>query len=70
MNDALFRSKVAEQGIKYKYICETLGISASALDKKRKGKIPYKVKEINGLVRLLHLNAKDRDEIFDLESTE
>ena len=70
MNDTLFRQKVAESGLKYKHICSELGISDGALIKKRKGKIPYKVVEINALVKMLHLTASERDDIFDLASTE
>ena len=69
MNDLLFQQKVRDNGLKYKFICEKLGISDGALIKKRKGIIPWKVIEINGLVELLHLSARERDDIFDLAST-
>ena len=67
MNDSLFQQKVRDSGLKYKFICEKLGISDGALIKKRKGIIPWKVIEINGLVDILHLSAKERDDIFDLK---
>jgi len=67
MNDVLFRQKVRDSGYKYKFICEKLGISQNGLIKKRKGKIPYKVNEINLLADLLGLTVAERDEIFDLK---
>lgn len=68
MNDTLFKEKVKNSGYKYKFICDKLGLSHEGLLKKRKGIIPFKVCEINALTKLLSLSAKERDDIFDLES--
>ena len=68
MNDALLQKKVKDSGYKYRFICEKLGISNEGLLKKRKGKIPYKVNEINTITELLNLTATERDDIFGLES--
>ena len=70
MNDLLFREKVKGSGYKWKYISEKLGVSPSALIKKRKGAIPYKVTEINLLVDMLGLTAIERDSIFGLKSSQ
>ena len=68
MNDILFRQKVSDSGYKYQFLCGKLGISQAGLSKKRKGKIPYKVNEINILTDLLGLTVAERDDIFGLES--
>ena len=68
MNDLLFRAKVKDSGYKYKFICEKIGVSQGALIKKRKGKIPFKVNEINVLTELLGLTVPERDDIFGLKS--
>lgn len=67
MNDILFREKVRESGYKYSFISEKLGISVEGLIKKRKGKIPYKVSEINTITELLNLTTAERDDIFGLK---
>ena len=69
MNDLLFREKVKSSGYKWKYISEKLGVSESALIKKRKGMIPYKVSEVNLVVDILGLTANERDDIFGLKSS-
>ena len=69
MNDLLFRQKVKNSGLKWKYICEKLGISESALIKKRKGLLNYKVCEVNAVVDLLGLTVDERDDIFGLKGT-
>lgn len=69
MNDLLFRQKVKNSGYKWKFICEKLGISESALIKKRKGLLQYKVCEINTIVDVLGLTAVERDDIFGLKGT-
>lgn len=70
MNDLLFREKVKNSGYKWKHISKKLGVSESALIKKRKGIIPYKVTEINSLVDILGLTANERDAIFGLKSSQ
>ena len=69
MNDELFREKVKESGLKFNYIAHKIGITEFGLIKKRRGKIPFKVSEINALTELLNLTEKERDAIFRLEST-
>ena len=67
MNDLLFRQKVKESGYKYSFISEKMGVSVEALIRKRKGKIPFKVCEINTLTELLGLTVAERDDIFGLK---
>lgn len=69
MNDIMFQQKVQDSGLKYKFICDKLGISSEGLIKKRKGIIPFKVNEINLITELLCLTAKERDNIFELTSS-
>lgn len=69
MNDVLFHQKVKENGLKFHFISEKLGISDNGLIKKRKGLIPFKVCEINIITDLLRLSASERDDIFDLKSS-
>jgi len=68
MDIKLFKQKVEENGLKYKYIAGKLGISENGLIKKRNGIIPWKIVEVNTLTALLHLSASERDAIFGLES--
>lgn len=69
VNEALFTQKVEDNGVKYNYLSQKLGITPYGLIKKRKGLIPFKVCEINILSEILHLTAQERDEIFDLKSS-
>lgn len=69
INEALFNQKVKENGVKFNFLSQKLGISENALIKKRNGRIPFKVNEINVLSGLLHLTAAERDDIFDLKSS-
>lgn len=69
VNETLLNQKVKESGYKYNFISRQLGITEFGLIKKRNGKIPFKVDEINKLTELLHLTASERDDIFDLKST-
>lgn len=68
MNEELFDDKVRESGLKFGRIAEKLSISRSALSLKRKGKIPWKVPEINILTDMLDLTLDERDIIFHLKS--
>lgn len=68
MNDELFKRKVRENGLKYKFLADKIGVTEFGLLKKRNGSIPWKVSEINILTALLHLTTRERDTIFDLES--
>ena len=69
MNEELFEQKVKESGLKYSFIAQKLGITEFGLIKKRQGKIPFKVSEINIITEILHLTASERDTIFGLIST-
>ena len=69
VNEKLFNQKVEDNGVKYNFLSQKLGITPYGLIKKRKGQIPFKVNEINILSELLHLSASERDEIFDLKSS-
>lgn len=64
MDKVLFDSKVSEQGLKYTFIAEKLGISEQALTRKRKGIIPFKVREIKILKPMLDLTDKETIRIF------
>ena len=68
VNDSLFTKKVDDNGIKFGYISDKLGITRYALIKKRKGLSPFKISEINQITELLHLSADERDDIFGLRS--
>lgn len=64
MDKILFDTKVSENGLKFSYVAESLGISDQALFKKRNGIIPFKVCEVKILKNLLHLTDKDLNQIF------
>ena len=64
MDMTLFEAKVSENGLKYKYIAEKLGLSEQGLTQKRKGNIPFKAYEIKTLKELLNLSDQELNRIF------
>ena len=70
VNEQMFDDRVKKSGYKYCFLAQQLDITEYGLIKKRKGKIPFKVVEINTLTKLLGLTAEDRDAIFGLESSQ
>ena len=67
MDDELFKQKADEKGLKLSYISEQLGITHEGFIKKRRGIIPFKVREINIITEILGLTASERDRIFGLK---
>ena len=64
MNKALLEEKLESSGLKKNYIAKTLGLSPQGLSKKRKGTIPFTVREINMMKDILNLTNSERDKIF------
>lgn len=65
INEELFNQKVEENGLKYRFLSQKLGITEFGLIKKRKGLIPFKANEITILSDLLKLSESERNNIFD-----
>ena len=55
---------IQKSGLKIGYIVGSLGISRQAFDKKKKGKISFRVPEVYVLCRLLNIPEADKDKIF------
>ena len=64
MNAVLLKEKMDSSGLKYNYIAEQLGISPQGFIKKRKGVIPFTIKEVSLIKDLLGLTNAERDKIF------
>ena len=64
----LLDQAIIKSGLKTNYICETLGISRQAFDKKRKGKVAFRKAEVYVLSKLLRLSEDQEKKIFCLVS--
>lgn len=64
MNQVLLEEKMESSGLKYNYIADQLGISPQGFIKKRKGQIPFTVREVGLMKTLLGLTNSERDKIF------
>ena len=59
---------ISDSGLKTGYICEKLGISRQAFDKKRKGINSFRASEVYVICDLCNIPTDDRKKIFCLES--
>ena len=64
MNSVLLEEKMKSSGLKYSYIADQLGISPQGFIKKRKGQIPFTIREVGLMKTLLGLTNSERDKIF------
>lgn len=64
INTQLLDESIKDSGYKIGYICGFLNISPQAFWKKRKGEIPFKDKEIQGLTQLCSLSPQSVMDIF------
>lgn len=55
---------IERSGLKIGFICDELGISRQAFDKKRKGKNAFRKSEVYTLKGLLSIGSSDSDKIF------
>lgn len=68
VNTLLLDEKIKESGLKIYYIVDSLGISRMAFNNKKTGQVPFRKSEIYVLCDLLHLDNKEKTEIFFPES--
>ena len=66
----LLNKFIDESGLKIAFICEKLGISQTAFNKKRTGKTPFRGSEIYVLQDLCGINNDDSVKIFYPKSTQ
>ena len=64
INTQLLEQKIADSGLKIGYIAETLGLTRQGFDKKRKGKISFRLAEVYVLCDLLHISGEEKVKIF------
>ena len=57
---------ITKSGLRTTFLCEQLGISRQAFDKKRKGKIALRGSEVYVLCDLLHIPDEIKPKIFCL----
>lgn len=56
---------IEKSGLRVAFICEQLGISRQAFDRKRKGKIAFRQSEVYVVCDLLHItDVADKTKIF------
>lgn len=60
----LLNEKISDSPLKIKELCETLGISRQAFDKKRLGITKFRQSEVFVMCSLLHINADEKSKIF------
>lgn len=62
------KKKMAASGFRNNYICEQIGITRQALDKKINNKSPFRASEIYVMVDLLKLSNEEKQSIFYAEN--
>lgn len=60
----LLNEKISESPLKIKDICEILGISRQAFDKKRLGITKFRQAEVFVLCSILHITEEEKPKIF------
>jgi len=64
LNKVLLEEELKNGMYKLSFICKKLGLTRAGFDKKRKGKIPFRVTEICTLAELYNWNADKVWKIF------
>lgn len=64
MNSQLLKSKIIENGDTQAQLAQAMGISASNLNDKINGKVPFRQNDIGAIKARYHLSADDVDLIF------
>lgn len=64
VNTQLLDEKIKNSGLKTSFICETIGISRQAFDKKKKNVYKFRLSEIYVLCDLLRIPIAERQSIF------
>ena len=67
VDTSLLNKYIADSGLRTGYICENLGISRQAFDKKRKGINSFRASEVYVICDLCGIPNGDRKKIFCLE---
>lgn len=60
----LLEQAIDRSGLRVSYICEQLGITRQAFDRKRKGKYAFRQSEVYVLCSLLCLSVDEKIKIF------
>ena len=64
VNTELLKKKIAESGMKVKYIAVEIGLTPAGFYKKMSNESEFKVSEVVALTRVLNLSSLERDNIF------
>ena len=64
INGELLRTEIKNSGVSIIFICKLIGISRQCFYRKLKGSSDFKASEITMIGKALHLNNKQRDQIF------
>ena len=66
IDTALLDKAIDSSGLKINFLCDALGITRQAFDKKRKGKAAFRLSEVFVLCYYLNLDAAQKNAIFFL----
>lgn len=61
----LLDEKITKSGFKIGYLCDIIGISRTAFDRKRCGITPFKASEVYVLCDMLKIADMDKSKIFN-----
>lgn len=70
VNTQLLDEKINSSGLKVGYIVDTVGLSRNGFDKKRKGKLAFRVAEIYVLCDILKISDEEKQRIFFADKVE
>lgn len=70
VNTQLLDEKIDSSGLRVGFIVDTLGLSRNGFDKKRKGKLAFRVAEIYVLCDILKISEDDKKRIFFADKVE
>lgn len=64
VSSEMLESAIDRSGMRVAFLCDQLGISRQAFQKKREGKVPFRLSEVYVLCDLLRLDDHQKDAIF------
>ena len=70
VNTQLLDEKINSSGLKVGFIVDTVGLSRNGFDKKRKGKLAFRVAEIYVLCDILKISDEEKQRIFFADKVE
>lgn len=63
-DEKILREKIAETGLKFNHIADSMGITRASLLNKISGKSEFKASEMASLTKILGLSLREKERIF------